>query len=103
MLALLVVLGGISVPRMPVDSAWAMAMATAAGALCLADGPAGMPEDGQGHEHCGICQGSAPGVGLVAVPGFHVATGGGVIRAAAVVRPAGRAAYASRAPPGGIG
>lgn len=86
---------------MPVDAARAIAMA--AGALCLADGPAGMPEDGQGHRHCGICQGSAPVVGLAAVPGavprFVVTADVGVLIEVVAGR-GGRAAYASRAPPG---
>ena len=100
-LAFLLVASGFSAPRMQVDAARAMAMA--AGALCLADGPAGMPEDGQGHGHCAICLGSAPVIGLAAMHGVMprvVAAAGLGVLVEVVAWRGGRAAYASRAPPG---
>jgi hypothetical protein len=103
-LALLVVLGPSGGAPMPVDPA--RALAVAAGSLCLGDAPAGVPPDGHRHEQCLFCQGSGPagwvGPGtVVPTPVAMVAGGDGV--PVARVWAARRAAYASRAPPGGIG
>lgn len=80
----------------------ALAMAQAAGALCLADAPDGVPE-GHSHEACLACPGSAPAFGLAAGPVVparaidHMPAQALTARAMPAV---GWAAYASRAPPG---
>jgi hypothetical protein len=89
-------------PRAAVDPALAMAMA--AGSLCLGDRDGGLPAEG--HEQCLACQAVGGWAGLV--PG---AVAMGPARAAPPAwRPGRRAdadfgwpAYASRAPPGGVG
>jgi hypothetical protein len=90
--------------RMPADPALAMAMA--GGALCLAEGPAGLPAAGHGHDQCLICQGSFPVAGLAVVQSGLAQFDAGVVgdvSPAAPVWEARRAAYASRAPPGVVG
>lgn len=105
-LRLFLILGLVLAPlagaRAAVDPARAMAMA--AGSLCLGDRDEGLPAEG--HDQCMACQAAVGWGGLV--PG-GVAL---VLPEAGLPgwRPAGRGqagfgwrAYASRAPPGGVG
>jgi len=94
--------GGMPTPGDP-----ARAAALAAGALCLGDGPAGLPQDGQRHDHCLICLAGTPLGGLVSVTpslfyGGSRVFGGGAM-APSRIGEAGRAGYAPRAPPRAIG
>ena len=79
----------------------ALALAKAAGALCLADGPEGLPAD-HAHEHCLACRASRLGGTLAEAPVLPVPpiAASSVIAAPPRAAPsAGRPAYASRAPP----
>ncbi len=80
----------------------ALAMALAAGALCQADGPSGVPQN-HSHEACLACPGTLPAAGLASGPVVPMRR----MHHTAAVAPAGKAtpavgwaAYASRAPPG---
>ena len=80
----------------------ALALARAAGALCLADGPDGLPSD-HAHEHCLACPAAPAAGGLAEAPRLPLPRQG----AAAPQAIPGRAilaerwaAYSSRAPPG---
>lgn len=99
----LALLGFVPTPAPQADAA--LAMAKAAGALCLADGPEGLPSD-QPHEHCLACRAAPAGGTLAEAPALPLPRITPVRMAATEVRPApagGRAAYAPRAPPAHAG
>ncbi len=87
----------------PVDPA--LAMARAAGALCLGDGPDSLPAN-HAHDHCLACPGGTPASALAEMPTLPVPPAAGTAPRAAMphaVPQVGWAAYASRAPPGPAG
>lgn len=100
-LILAVLLGPLAGPRAAADPA--LAMARAAGSLCMGDGPEGFPA--AGHDHCMACQVLTGWTGLVptalalVLPG---ATQAAWRPAAGVDVAIGWRAYASRAPPPGF-
>jgi hypothetical protein len=83
----------------------ALALAQAAGALCLADGPDGLPADPQ-HEHCLACRVAPMPFALADVPHLPLPGIAAGTATPAPARPAHAAAwpaYAPRAPPGMAG
>ncbi len=83
----------------------ALAMARAAGALCLAEGPDGLPSD-LVHEHCLACRAAPMPFALAGAPALPVPVMDAVTAPPSLAGPppaAGRVAYAARAPPGTAG
>lgn len=98
---LAIALLGLSPPSGPRPDP-ALAMAMAAGALCLADGQDSLPRD-HSHEACLACPGTAPAVALAVapvVPMPRMDHTPAAVPAAKGAPAVGWAAYASRAPPG---
>ena len=96
----LALLGLLPAPGPRLDPA--LAMAQAAGALCLADAPDGVPQ-GHLHEACLACPGTVSAAGLAAgpvVPMPRIAHVPALTPAGRAVPAVGWAAYSSRAPPG---
>ena len=102
LLLLVGVTAGMRIPENP-----ARAAALAAGALCLGDRPAGVPQDGYRHNHCLTCLSGVSLGGLLAgAPGILAFGAAEVTRGTTMprqIREAGRASYAPRAPPWGLG